>query len=182
MNKLWQNGSNGLVKNMPLYFLFLLLTVVSLKSSTKSCWCGTPETPHHDVIFSRKILWTSVMMLKSSIRQKSFPPPTRWCVSEGCGVMSQLLPPAMSTVQPAAEAHQHQPRCHAQSGDEGRLPDDTGYLLWYAKVTAFLYSGWCLACWDSWEKSMVCGQNDLLHIRLHFSPVKTKRHILSRVR
>lgn len=52
--------------------------------------------------------------------------------------MSQLLPPAVTAVQPPAEAHQHQPRRHAQPRDEGRLPDDAGDLLRYAQVAAFL--------------------------------------------
>lgn len=147
-------------------------TLLMWNSRNSSSWCDIFQENSLNICHDANIF----------NKTEVFPLPTRWCVCEGCGVMSQLLPSAMSTVQPAAEAHQHQPRCHAQSGDEGRLPDDTGDLLWYAEVTAFLYSCWCLACWDSWKKSMVCGKNDLLHIGLHFSPVKTKRYILPTVR
>lgn len=50
-------------------------------------------------------------------------------VGEGCGVVTQLLPPAVPTVEPAAEAHQNQPGGHAQTCEEGWLPDDPGDLL-----------------------------------------------------
>ncbi len=75
---------------------------------------------------------------------------TCWCVCEGSGVVSQLLPPAVSTVQPPTEAHQHQPRSHAQSRDEGWLPNDARDLLWDTEVTAFLHG--CFVHRESWRK------------------------------
>lgn len=73
----------------------------------------------------------SLMMMHTEVRWKSerFPRLTRRRVRKRCGVVSQLLPPAVSAVQPAAEAHQRQPRGHAQPGDEGRLSHHAGYLL-----------------------------------------------------
>lgn len=74
-----------------------------------------------------------MMMMNTEVRWKSerdfFPRLTCWRVRKGCGVMSQLLPPAVPAVQPAAEAHQRQPRGHAEPSDEGRLPHHAGYLL-----------------------------------------------------
>lgn len=55
--------------------------------------------------------------------------------------MSQLLPPAVSAVQPAAETHQGQPRGHAESRDEGRLSHHAGDLLRDAEVAALVDSG-----------------------------------------
>lgn len=82
---------------------------------------------------------TPVVMLNLKSQVKAFPPHTRWGVCERRGVVSQLLPPAVSTVEPATEAHQHQPRGHAESRHEGRLLDDACDLLRYAEVTAFLH-------------------------------------------
>lgn len=76
---------------------------------------------------------------------------TCWRVREGRGVVSQLLPPAVSTVHPAAEAHQHQPRRHAQARDERRLPDDVCDLLRYAEVAALLHGRGGLVSWESWR-------------------------------
>lgn len=73
---------------------------------------------------------------------------TCWSVCERCGVVSQLLPPAVTAVQPAAEAHQGQPRGYAESCDEGRLPHNAADLLRYAEVAAFV-DGRCLVCWES---------------------------------
>lgn len=77
---------------------------------------------------------------KIKIRKSEFYPLTCWRVSEGCGIMSQLLPPAVSTVQPATEAHQRQPGSHPQSCDEGRLLHHACDLLRYAQVAACLHS------------------------------------------
>lgn len=78
-------------------------------------------------------------------------PLTCWRVREGRGVVSQLLPPAVSTVHPAAEAHQHQPRRHAKARDERRLPDDVCDLLRYAEAAAFLHGCGGLVSWESWK-------------------------------
>ena len=77
---------------------------------------------------------------KIKISAPEFSAPTCWRVSEGCGIMPQLLPPAVSTVQPATEAHQRQPGGHPQSCDEGRLLHHACDLLRYAQVTACLHS------------------------------------------
>lgn len=78
---------------------------------------------------------------------------TCWSVRERRGVVSQLLPPAMSAVQPAAETHQGQPRGHAEPCDEGRLPHHAGDLLRYAEVAAFV-NGRCFVCWESWKEKL----------------------------
>lgn len=87
-------------------------------------------------------------------KSERFPRLTCWRVGERCGVMSQLLPPAVSAVQPAAEAHQRQPCGHAQPGDEGRLSHHAGYLLWYAEVATFLHSRWCFVCREGWREKV----------------------------
>lgn len=69
--------------------------------------------------------------------------------------MSQLLPPMVPTVQPAAETHQHHPGGHAQTRDEGRLPDDARDLLRDAPLASCLHSGRGLVCLHSYQKKKV---------------------------
>lgn len=66
--------------------------------------------------------------------------------------MSQLLPPVVPTVQPAAEAHQHHPGGHAQTCDEGRLPDEACDLLRNALVAFCLHSRRGLVCLHGYKK------------------------------
>lgn len=101
--------------------------------------CFTRVRPPLAVIYDDNIVWI-----------------TCWSVGERRGVVSQLLPAAVSAVQPAAETHQGQPRGHAQSCDEGRLPHHAGDLLRYAEVAAFV-NGRCFVCWESCKEKFESG-------------------------
>lgn len=81
--------------------------------------------------------------------------------------MSQLLPPVVPTVHPAAEAHQHHPGGHAQARDEGRLPDDAGDLLRYALVASRLPRGRGPVCRHGYKKRGLTRGFDSIHLYLN---------------
>lgn len=92
--------------------------------------------------------------------------------------MSQLLPPVVPTVQPAAEAHQHQPGSHAQARDEGRLPDDAGDLL---RNASCLPRGRGLACLQGYKEKFGMKLSSLMKSIRFNSPLFIKRLLRSRV-
>lgn len=107
--------------NLKVWWIFFVSSAASAATTlmTKACWSN---------ICCLSGLKTDWNLVQSDERRPGL---LLTCgrVGEGCGVVSQLLPPAVPTVEPSTEAHQNQPGGHAQTCDEGRLLDDPCDLL-----------------------------------------------------